>query len=546
MTKLSLRCIKENKLLTNMVFTIFLFLVLMATQVLFNIIGHQDYFLSLQSSKTIYSLLIFSFLLSFLKNKALFTTQAIFTLFIFFQSVHMQYYHIYIFPQEITTAFKDNRELISILPEVSLFILKALCLSLGFLFFNLVILKTFKNRKVIPYMGWLIIIILIIHMITLFLSNSRVGSRPSSNHSLYDNSINTVTYYLSEQLPIDIGLKKSYVKSYNHEPYKIQTENPKINIVFLQGESLTFHHMSLYGYHRKTTPFLDKLNAEKKIFFRKGVPSGTMTDVSIPSFYNMIEKPDGVQQILNGKTNLFRMATANGFRTHFISVQSTYGLGYIKPYIGVRYIDTYKDSHDFGSSLGSSGFDKSLIHYLKNTNLNKPNFIVLHQHACHTTYSSNYPPQFTVFGSTHETFKEHEVNTYDNCVLYVDNTYREIYTYLEKHSTLPTYFIFDSDHGEGLGEQNDFFGHGNMNIRNVINIPVIITGFHGANLTFLKQIEKQPNPNWVSHFELSKIVAYLLGYKTGAIFDQSQKYIVNGYKLNGTQGFRTINAKTLN
>ena len=545
MTKLDLRCIKKNKLFTNIIFTICMFLVLMATQVLFNIIGHQGILQGLLLQTPILKMLALCIIIGLLRDRAFIILISLYTLMIYFQSVHMQYYHMYVFPQEFATAFKDAHEVSTEFSELIPFFLKALIPALALLFSSIVLNKYFINRFKIRFLGWIALVLIGLYMFGLAKNHSRLGSRPNDNATVYENSYNTTTYYFATQLPLDMGWTKSDLPAYSHAPYPIKTRFPKINIIFLQGESLTFHHMSLYGYHRKTTPFLDSLKANHKLFIRKGVPLGPVTDVALPSFYNMIEKPVGISQILSAKTNLFRMAKANGFTTHFVSVQAEDALGYIKPYLNAEYIDHYKDSSNFGDSFTSPGFDSSLINYLKMSNLNKPNFLVLQQHACHAPYSPNYPKQYNTYSSSHKTFKSSQVDTYDNCVRYVDNTYQEIYTYLEKHSTLPTYFIFDSDHGEGLGEQNGYFGHGNNEIRNVINIPIIIAGFHGANLTFLKQIEKQPKPNWMSQFELSKIVAHLLGYNVKPIFDQSHGYHINGFRLNGTQGFRTLKTKDL-
>ncbi len=188
----------------------------------------------------------------------------------------------------------------------------------------------------------------------------------------------------------------------------------------------------------------------------------------------------------------------------------------------------------------------NLVHYLRGVNLNKPHFIVLHEHACHAPYIQNYPASFNQYKVPKGAkFHEREVNNYDSCIGYIDDVYRQIYNVLKQRSPLPTYLIYDSDHGEGLGEQDGYYGHGNNQIRNVINIPIIVTGLHGASMDFAKQDKNKIRPEWVSQFALSKVVAHLLGYKVKPVFEQSHGYWVNGFRLNGTNGFRKVAVKSL-
>jgi len=493
-----------------------------------------------------YKIFVVAFLLSFLRDKTIVVWQCVFAFFIFFESVHWQYYHILIFPQEVYEFFHDPNEVFSALSAVVLFLLKGAMVAVLPVVLTLLLLKLVKNRFQIPYYGFVLLIPMFLLVYNIWNVKSSLGNRPNNNDNIYKNIFKTTVYYFVRQMPLDFGWVESTFPKYVHDGYPILHHDPGVNVIFIQGESLTFRHMGVYGYDRKNTPFLSQLKKEHKIMMRKGVPLGPCTSVSLPSFYNMIRHPVGIKQMLSAQTNLFRMAKQNGFETSFISVQSRDALSYIKSYLMPAYIDHYMDSKDFGMGTYEAGSEQNLLSYLRRVSFSKPQFLVLHEHACHLVYDKEYPQAYNIYrdkkGSGH---REHEVNTYDNCMSYIDSIYKQIYFELMKRTHRPTYLIFDSDHGEGLGEQNGYYGHGNNAIRNVINIPIIVTGFHGVDMSFLKSSDRDYRSDWMSQFELSKVVAHLLGYGVAPILDQTKGYVVNGSRLDGSDGIRKVEVKSL-
>jgi glucan phosphoethanolaminetransferase (alkaline phosphatase superfamily) len=102
---------------------------------------------------------------------------------------------------------------------------------------------------------------------------------------------------------------------------EIQSNKKLPNIIYVVGESLTLEHMSLYGYHRETTPGLERLDREKKIIpFNNAVSIGTKTRISVPYMLTGLEGIDPKGVIYQTPT-IFNYAKAAGYKTAFITSQ---------------------------------------------------------------------------------------------------------------------------------------------------------------------------------------------------------------------------------
>lgn len=106
------------------------------------------------------------------------------------------------------------------------------------------------------------------------------------------------------------------------------------------GESATSKHWSSFGYKRKTTPYLDQLKSEvlgASLFLTECRSAGMMTAVSLPYFINSIPKPNGLNQIVSGRTNLLRLAQAQNMETFWFTAQPESEMNIIN-LIGKAYI----------------------------------------------------------------------------------------------------------------------------------------------------------------------------------------------------------------
>jgi glucan phosphoethanolaminetransferase (alkaline phosphatase superfamily) len=118
---------------------------------------------------------------------------------------------------------------------------------------------------------------------------------------------------------------------------------PANNIIFVFDESIRGDHLSLNGYPRQTTPYLEKL-AARKLLINWGVSVSAATS-SHPSYDAMISgaTPDMLSRLalreVNSLPTLFQYAKAMNYRTHLFD-------GQMKRYWGgnaedVNYIDNF-------------------------------------------------------------------------------------------------------------------------------------------------------------------------------------------------------------
>ena len=180
---------------------------------------------------------------------------------------------------------------------------------------------------------------------------------------------------------------------------------------------------------------------------------------------NVAKRPNAIQYILSNKTNLFKLAKDNGYNTYFISAQANDGFSYIRSYIGIKYIDKYIDSSNYGYDKYTSGLDNILLKEFKKIDLSKNNFIVLNMIGSHSPYNTRVPNDFKPFGN------KNILDNYNNTVSYSD----KILTSLIEHIHIndkKILFIFTSDHGQSVGING--YGHGNIKNPFHYQVPAII------------------------------------------------------------------------
>ncbi|WP_404318187.1 hypothetical protein [Malaciobacter canalis] len=111
--------------------------------------------------------------------------------------------------------------------------------------------------------------------------------------------------------------------------------------------------------------------------YKKTILSGVVTDVAVPSFFNIVKRPDGVPQIISTNTCLFKMAKNNGFQTHFYSSQAQDQLAQLKSYICTKWIDDYVDGTSVTKDIDKPVLDTFLLDKIEDIDFSKPNFIAL-------------------------------------------------------------------------------------------------------------------------------------------------------------------------
>jgi glucan phosphoethanolaminetransferase (alkaline phosphatase superfamily) len=502
-------------------------------------------------------LLVIGVSLAFLpKTRQIIWIYAVMILFLLIQLIHFSYFGTRIFPIEISLFFSHSRETLQIFSTMLSLTLAPLLICASAFALICLACRQLNHRARSRYAGILLVlaflfpawpIIKIIHQDKVGrLSHDSIGDRDNHNDDLWFSTQKMLLFYLMYTLPQEV-LGNHALTQPIPSPLPIAKPRPHINIVFIMGESLTRTHMSAYGYDRPTTPFLNSLKHHRQIIFKKGISAGVSTDVSLPMFFNMALRPDSSKAIASGHRNLFMMAQKNGFETYFISAQSSFHLGLLRGYLLPAYISHYADANLLGGAHKKSVFDEKLADYLDTSvDFSQPTFLVLHERGSHAEYIHRYPANAAVFQTKHGSFQQNQIDTYDNSVRYTDAVLERIVQLVQQKTQRPTYLIFTADHGESLGNHG-IFGHENLSQPEQHQVPIVIIGINGADLRFIHRKNREDiNQKFMSHYELSQIVAYLLGYSITDFSTQSTGYFVTGNTLSGLAGYESINFNALN
>ena len=245
----------------------------------------------------------------------------------------------------------------------------------------------------------------------------------------------TVKHYIKDNYitpPKPVEIKAKLLKKEN------------VIVVLAIGETSRQKNFKLYGYSKNTNPLLEK---QKDLHILNGIAKYGSTIWALP------------QILSRDDIKLPSIASHVGISSScFVNFQLYGNCGTVKE------IEVNNCAH------GGDCFDEDVIPLLKNdlkTYTNGQKLVVLHIGAgSHgPLYKSRYPKEFQKFNPQCDSAdvmnnctKEELYNSFDNTILYVDYVVSSLIDTLEQ-SKLPYIFIYLSDHGESLLENNRVF-HG--------------------------------------------------------------------------------------
>jgi glucan phosphoethanolaminetransferase (alkaline phosphatase superfamily) len=445
-----------------------------------------------------------------------------------FQMLHISFYGVPVYPSAIYLMFTEVGEVFGTLKEeISLFFIPLLVSLplIGTLYFAN---KKIKPNKSIPFLPVLLFFYLAYNPIRTGLTGNSWGRQPSTQEFMGMNIYLSLSYFSGRILPSKLFRKKTD-DSYNSKfTFK---DGPKFNgnIILVIGESLSANHLSLLGYSRPTTPYLDTLKEDSNFYFSKGVSSGVSTDVAVAFIANNTFGLDGQKAVIQGKQCLFKLAKKSQFKTTFYSSQSQQQLRYITNSLCLSSVDNYKNLEVLHPNISDSNAADDLIllssikeDLFKNSSTN--NLYVLHQRGSHGPYNLRYPKNQATFKLVKD-YKKDRVNHYDNSVIEFDKFMKSLIESV-KSQDKPTIIIYMSDHGEGLGEEG-VWGHAALK-KPSFSIP-ILAYFH--NTKPKQNFTKEP-----THLEMTLYISELLGHKSDITFPINN-YSILGNDMDGFAGY---------
>jgi len=261
-------------------------------------------------------------------------------------------------------------------------------------------------------------------------------------------------------------------------------DGPGLRLVLLVSlDTLRPDHLSLYGYERETSPYLEELASESTVF-RNAYAHVAFTLMSHASMLSsLLPDAHGVthERRLSERVPLLaEVLAAKGYATY-----GFYGSDWLDPRFGfARGFDRWEFNHH-----GSETHEESLEVLDEIAESGTPSLLFLHFHdvhcgpldqpglplyPSHPDFRDRFLPHPDVDPARHlagdiyhdrvelsEEERQNVIAQYDGGILYVDTVLRDLTGRLKELELYDeTLLIVTSDHGESLGHEGTFFGHG--------------------------------------------------------------------------------------
>ena len=224
-------------------------------------------------------------------------------------------------------------------------------------------------------------------------------------------------------------------------------------LVLVIGESTNRQHMSLYGYHRQTTPRLDGMRDQLRVFRNVVSPR----PYTIEALQQILTFADQEHPDLHLDTpSLLNMMKQAGYKTFWITNQQTLTkrntmlTSFSQQTDEQYYLNNNRDQN-------ARSYDDQVLDPLRRV-LDDPalkKLIVVHLLGTHMRYEFRYPEEATVFRDKQglpdwaDARQTDFINQYDNAVRFQDKVLAELIDTLaaKDGATMMTYL---SDHGEDV------------------------------------------------------------------------------------------------
>ena len=449
----------------------------------------------------------------------------------YFQMAHLSYFGTQILPNGIYLLITQWDEIAGTIFVEIQHILIPLVFTLVPAFIGWFALKKTKDLYGTKVIGILFCLYFIYNPVRTFVTGNTWGRQPSTRELAGMNVYLSFSYFMGRILPHKImqGSAKD-VKNASTELKLTPTQTQWDNIVVVLGESLTPHHMSLFGYEKPTTPFLLSQIDEPNFFHTIALSGGVSTDIAVAFLLNMGFGEAGGLKASKGTHCVFKLAKEQKYTTHFISSQSAEQLRYIAPFLCASSLDDYKSLEDISPETldHQAAEDIVLLPYLeKILSFDTKQFVVVHQRGSHGPWQLRSNPKNRIFAH------DDKVGHYDNSVVEFDLFMKDLFGILQK-SKKKTLMIYLSDHGEAMG-QDGRWGHGQL-IRPAFEIPLMIKTFNQDLPPRTRMI-----PKYIPHYNISLFLADTIGYSSNQDFSVPvENYVIFGNDIDGFAGQAAI------
>jgi len=286
--------------------------------------------------------------------------------------------------------------------------------------------------------------------------------------------LNPLTSFLRSTLHYEFeNLRKYHGPRDDLPPFHV-SQRPLDSIIYVIDESVRGSNLSLNGYPRATTPFLQTLETQGRLK-NLGICVAASSFSYISNAYLITGHnafPDDTFRTARNPT-LFDYAKKMGYETIYIDIDQGY-LSFLVNAAGggpVRSLDRYMTDQSFEErhvdleitkDLGVARFLSSLL------NERGGYFVLVNKKGLHFHYRNRYPDDMasTIWKPAMEasdpidpsaTGREKLVNTYDNGIRFqVDEFFR---VFVSETTNQNYVILYTSDHGQTLAEHGQVYTH---------------------------------------------------------------------------------------
>ena len=339
-----------------------------------------------------------------------------------------------------------------------------------------------------------------------------------------------VTLYRGPRLPVE----------------SLNSDSPKNNLVFIVDESIRGDHLSLNGYSRQTTPYLEELQRQGLLYnWRNSSSSGTASTNSNALLLTGINRLPDVSQQTRRMPTIFAYAKAAGYHTIYLDMQMN--RRWLMSAEDFKLVDEWHTEREFLSG-GKYQVDINAAEWMKQRLQNSGgNFIWINKAGAHFPYLERIPDGYAIWQPVlhddryNPSDKVELINTYDTILNYnLENFFQSL---VRPETLANTIFVYTSDHGQTLSENGETWPQTGPT-RNEARVPIFIiqsshlkvdTGYlasHQNLFATLLDIMKVPQdkrrfPYAVSLFQATASMSQERYYIVGDINSRLRSWLYN-------------------
>lgn len=284
-------------------------------------------------------------------------------------------------------------------------------------------------------------------------------------------------------------------------------------VIVVMGESVNKHHMSIYDYKIKTTPFLASLKKLDKLYIFNAIAPSNQTMYSVPINLTKANVHNYLDLYLHSYSILSEFKV-NNYTTYWISNQARVG-----KYDSITSaMANEANIQIFANSKHSDAkTDDVVLDYLDKFHKKQTKEMYLvHLMGSHSSYNKRYTEDLSIFKKAQNIDEE-----YDNSIYYTDYILSQIYNKFKDEKLL---LIYLSDHGEIINSQRH--GHGFLPAyKDEYDVPFVI--YSSIKNPRLDELYKE---NKKGYFNLENF-NYITNYISGISDENNISYSSNIFAL---------------